>query len=309
MLVAFEAAARHGSFARAAEELVVTEGAVSRQIARLETLLTASLFDRRGNRVQLTDLGVRYARELTPLLTELERATTQVMTQAPDAEVLELAVISTFAGRWLIPRLPNFYKRNPGIAVNLTTRNVPFVLGGSRFSAAIAFADPAWAGMSLMPLFRTPLLPVCAPDLIRTDSNDAPPLSELSVLPLLHKRSTPNSWHQYASEFELPELGPATRGSFELFSLMIDAALAGLGVALVPAVYVAADIATGRLVAPWPAGRLTGKEFALIIPPAHANHAPLRAFSEWLTIEADDHQPAGANGDKVSTTCGANEAG
>ncbi|WFR74659.1 LysR family transcriptional regulator [Prescottella defluvii] len=161
--MAFEAAARHGSFSLAAQELVVTDGAISRQVARLEAFLGVSLFLRGGNRVELTAHGERYAEELGRLLVSLEQSTFQVMTTPPQQRVLELASIGTFATRWLIPRLPLFLREHPDVVVNLSTRNDPFVLNGSVFDAAITFAHPAWAGAESRHLFRSSLIPVCDP--------------------------------------------------------------------------------------------------------------------------------------------------
>ncbi|PLP04130.1 LysR family transcriptional regulator, partial [Klebsiella pneumoniae] len=107
-LLAFEAAARHGNFARAAAELALTEGAISRQIARLEALLDSKLFDRTGSRVRLNPAGARYARQVREILARLERDTHDVSGMPVDGRSLEIAVLPTFASRWLIPRLGRF---------------------------------------------------------------------------------------------------------------------------------------------------------------------------------------------------------
>ena len=121
-LMAFEAAARHGSFARAADELALTEGAISRQIARLEAFLGVPLFERIANRVRLVPNGVRYATQVREVLDRLERDSQYLMGQPVDGGSLEIATIPTFATRWLIPRLKQFNEQHPDITVHLAER-------------------------------------------------------------------------------------------------------------------------------------------------------------------------------------------
>ncbi len=170
-LMAFEAAARHRSFARAADELALTEGAISRQIARLEAFLGITLFERIGNRVRLLPNGERYAVQVRASLDRLERDSRYVMGQSSDSTSLDIATIPTFAMRWLIPRLARFQQQHPGIEINLTERMAPFVLADSGFDAAIHFEHPAWAGMHTYPLVQEVLVPVCIPSCCRPRAN------------------------------------------------------------------------------------------------------------------------------------------
>ena len=124
-LQAFEAAARHGNFARAAAELSLTEGAISRQIARLETLLGCRLFDRAGTRVKLNPVGSRYAHHVREMLERLERDTQYVMGMPEGSRSLEIAVLPTFCSRWLIPRLSSFQSLYPDITLNIAARTDP----------------------------------------------------------------------------------------------------------------------------------------------------------------------------------------
>jgi DNA-binding transcriptional LysR family regulator len=291
-LVAFDAAARHGSFSLAAHELVVTEGAVSRQVARLEAFVGVPLFHRGGNRVELTAPGARYAEEVERLLATLEQATLHVMTTPRQKKVLELAVVGTFATRWLIPRLPSFAREHPDAVVNLGTRNDPFVLGGSAFDAAITFPHPAWAGTTSRHLFRSPLVPVVRPDLV--PSGRRADRDVLAGLPLLHKTTTPTSWPDYARELGVDLQGAVSGGRFEQFSMLIEAALAGLGVALVPYLYVADEIRAGRLTPVEEPGRETGKDFILVTGPRAPRTDLLDQFSDWLVAEAASSAAGGA---------------
>ncbi|ARU94887.1 LysR substrate-binding domain-containing protein [Tatumella citrea] len=271
-LIAFEASARHGSFSRAATELFISEGAVSRQIARLEAQLGTTLFLRRGNRVELSGQGLRYAAEIREILGRLEQESLRLVAQPEDGRILELAVIPTFANRWLIPRLPDFVQQYPNIIVNLSERTKPFPLAGSGFDAAVHFSHPAWVGHHLRPLFDEYLIPVCRPD-------------GLSSQMLLHKRNTPNAWRDYAQSNPVPLSNTMAGPRFDLYSMLIDAALAGLGIALVPEVYVAAELASGRLHIPW-GGRQKGQTLAVITLNDEIADPHCHTLIRWLTEQA-----------------------
>ena len=260
-LQAFEAAARHGSFARAAEELARTEGAVSRQIGRLEAFLGVTLFERIGNRVRLAPNGARYAAQVREILDRLERDSLYLMGQPIEGASLDIAAIPTFATRWLIPRLKHFQARHPNITVHIAERMEPFLLAGSGFDAAIHFEHPAWAGMHLHPLLEEVLVPVCSPALLA----GAGAKPSLDALPRLHRRQNPDAWQAYAQAAGIVLTNSAVGARYDLHSMLIEAALAGLGVALVPRLYIDAS-EQGRLVAPWPEGKTVTKTSASSCP-------------------------------------------
>jgi len=142
-LIAFEAAARYQSFTRAADELALTQSAVSRQIAAMEEYLGVPLFNRVKQRLALTELGQIYAAQIRDHLLRLERDTLAIMSHQGTGGILELAVTPTFATRWLIPRLPGFYAKHDAIVLNLTTRAEPFLFTDTPFDAAIHFGSAA----------------------------------------------------------------------------------------------------------------------------------------------------------------------
>jgi len=282
-LTAFEAAARHGSFARAAEELSLTEGAISRQIGRLESFLGVPLFERVGNRVRLLPNGQRYAAQVRESLDRLDRDSQYLMGQPDNAASLDIAVTPTFAMRWLIPRLPAFSRVHPNITVHLSERTEPFVLAGSGFDAAVHFEHPAWAGMRTYPLLQEVLVPVCHPALIK----GAEARVLLDQLPRLHRRQSPDAWQRYAKDSGITLTNPAVGARYDLHAMLIEAALAGLGVALVPRLYVETELEQGRLVAPWPQGEAVSKTFCLVLPePMGLTPRPVKTFSRWLLEEA-----------------------
>ncbi len=290
-LLAFEAAARHGSFARAADELARTEGAVSRQIARLEAFLGVTLFERVGNRVRLAPNGARYAAQVRESLDRIERDSLYLMGQPLEGASLDIAVIPTFATRWLIPRLTRFQARHPAITVHLAERMNPFLLAGSGFDAAIHFEHPAWAGMHCHRLLEEVLVPVCSPALLARAGDPAAP-ETLDALPRLHRRQNPDAWQRYALEAGIALTHPAVGPRYDLHAMSIEAALAGLGVALVPRLYVGNELEQGRLVAPWPDSTAVSKCFCLVLPePVELSTAPLARFATWLIDEARDPAP------------------
>ena len=139
-LIAFEAAARHLSFTRSAEELSLTQSAVGRQVAALEEYLGTPLFNRFKRRISLTEAGELYAKRVRENLERIERDTLATMAHRSAGGILELAVIPTFATRWLIPRLPEFYTKHENVVINLTTRAAPFLFKDTPFDAAIQAA-------------------------------------------------------------------------------------------------------------------------------------------------------------------------
>ncbi len=274
-LLALEAAARHQSFARAAQELSLTEGAISRQIAKLESQLGVRLFHRVGNRVELSEPGARYAADMREALDLIERKTRQLIAEARSDAALEIGVIPTFASRWLIPRMARFHERHPQIRVNLRERTEPFELADSALHAAINIEHPTWSGLRVQPLFQAPLLAVCHPDLAAR-----PP----GKVPLLHKHEDGEQWTEYArqSGIDLPNVDGGPR--YDRFSLLIDAARAGMGMALVPRLYVEDDLHAGRLRAPWPEVQCLSERYVLVSRAGDPCPA-LALFQDWLFEE------------------------
>lgn len=213
-LMAFEAAARHGSFARAAGELALTEGAISRQIARLEDFLACKLFDRAGNRVSLSSNGARYALQVREILERLDRDSQYLRGLPSSSASLEIAVI-------------------------------PALLTGKDINVL------------------------------------------LNTLPRIHRRQNPDAWENYAHETGIVLENPSAGVRYDLHTMSIASALAGLGVALVPRIYIEAEIHEGKLVAPWPEAKTVTKNFCLVLPGTAAqNEGALTAFREWLLEEA-----------------------
>ena len=288
-LQAFDAAARHGNFARAAEELSLTEGAISRQIARLESLLNCKLFDRTGSRVKLNPAGARYARHVHETLERLERDTQYIMGLPEGGKSLDIAVLPTFSSRWLIPRLHSFMSLYPDITLNIAASTDPFILTGSGFDAVVHFEHPAWAGMRTQFLFQETLVPVCHPSLLSQQDI----FEQLNALPRIHRRQNPEAWHLYAREKGIHLDNPGQGVRYDLHEMAIAAVMARQGVALVPRMYVENELKHGLLVSPWPESTTLSKRFCLVKPSeTGVNNAALEDFERWLLAEIAPHPDA-----------------
>ena len=243
----FEAAARHESFTRAAEELSLTQSAVCRQVAGLEARLGVGLFQRIKKRVVLTSHGRHYASQIRKNLDRIERDTLELMAQRGVGQILEIAVVPTFASQWLIPRLPQFRTIRPDVTVNLSIRTEPFLFSDSSFDAAIYFGDAVWPGTQGQLLFREGnVLPVCSP-LLKPNANTLTP-EQLAELPLLHLSTRPDAWRNWFALNGMDQDVRAVRGArYDLFSMLSSAALAGLGVALIPEIMLGQELESGRL--------------------------------------------------------------
>lgn len=254
-LIAFEAAARHQSFTRSADELALTQSAVGRQIAILEEYLGVPLFNRVKKRISLTDVGTMYARQVRESLEKIERDTLGAMAHQGAGGILELAVIPTFATRWLIPRLPEFYAQHAHITLNLTTRAEPFMFTDTPFDAAIHFGNSVWPGAVAHHLFGEEMTPVCSPRLLNGSTSLRP--EDLENFTLLHQSARP-----------------------------------GLGIALVPRFFVLNELAGGELLIPCDLSLRNDKGYYLVYPECKQSSVLLMAFEKWLLETAQQYREA-----------------
>lgn len=283
-LIAFEAAARHGSFTRAADELALTQSAVCRQIGGLEEFLGLALFRRSRRGVQLTEAGQSYARRIAAQLDAVERDTLSVMGQQ-GAMSLELAVVPTFGTQWLVPRLKHFQAQHPQITLNLTNRTRPFLFADTDFDAAIYFGDGEWSGTEAHFLMPEDLQPVCSPALLP----DGEPLDAeaLAQMPLLQQTTRPYAWRQWFDALGMKVARDMTGPRLELFSMLAQAAEHGMGVALIPPFLIQRELAERRLVLAHPqAYRSETRAYYLMIPERKVESAGLVAFRDWVAGEA-----------------------
>lgn len=284
-LVAFESAARHGSITRAAAELNLTQGAVSRQIRQLESQLGTALFQRIRQRVLLSDAGRGYLAEIRPTLDALEVATQRAMAYAVGANVLKLAVPPTFSATWLASRLPQFLETHPGITINCAMRLPWFDYGSEKFDVGIYLGQPTIAGVIARPLVDAEVLPVCSSP-FRTAHRIKTP-ADLARVPLLHQTNQPMAWADWFAGAGVsgPAGFPGPR--FEHVAMLARAAVAGLGVALVPSCLVEDELAGGVLKALLPNSPRNRVMFYLGIPETKVTSPAVRAFADWISAAAE----------------------
>lgn len=285
-LALFEAAARHQSFARAADEMCVTESAVSRQISALESYLGVQLFSREKQHVTLTNAGRDYSSHIATNLNELELHTRSLMEHKGIGGVLELAVIPTFANRWLLPRLHEFCAAHPDITLNLSERPDPFPFRGTNFDAALHFDHPAWTGVVKVDLFDEEVVPVVSPRHYDLSTLRKP--DDLLTIPLLNKSTRTEAWQRWFELAGYPDLGVRTAMRFELYAMVIEAARAGLGAGLVPRFYVQDEIARGDLAIPFDVSLKHEKRYCLVYPEYKQDSTVVKSFRDWVVNVAED---------------------
>lgn len=293
-LIAFECAARHQSFTRSADELALTQSAVSRQIACLEDYLGVPLFNRIKKRLSLTDVGRAYAKQVREHLERIERDTLAAMAHRGAGGILELAVIPTFASRWLIPRLPQFYAQHPHITLNLTTRAEPFMFTDTMFDAAIHFGNPVWPGAVTHHLFGEEMMPVCSPRLLDGRTKVKP--VELTRLTLLHQSARAEAWRHWLVQAGIHDAACMRGQRYEFFSMLVEAARAGLGVALMPRFLVLNELASGELVIPCDIPLRNEKGYYLVYPEYKHGSPLLEVFQQWLLGTARQYCEADFSG-------------
>jgi LysR family transcriptional regulator, glycine cleavage system transcriptional activator len=285
-LALFESAARHSSFARAAADMYLTESAVSRQIAALESYLGVKLFDRIKKQVVLTEAGRQYSQAIGTNLDEIEMHTTSLMSHRGAGGILELAVIPTFGNRWLIPRLRGFFSQHPSVTINLSERPEPFAFRGTNFDLALHYDHPSWIGVKKVNLFDEEVVPVANPRHFDFSTMQSP--VDLLKHVLLYKRSRPDAWPHWFELAGLPADAQWTQTvRMEMYSMVVEAARAGLGVGLVPRIYVSDEIARGDLKIPFDIPLKHEKRYCLIYPDYKSDSPLVQRFTDWVVEEAE----------------------
>ncbi len=279
LLLAFEAAARHQSYTRAATELSLTQSAVSRQVQALEQQLGLTLFRREGRQVRLTDVGRLYQRELSEALGRIRGATLQALAYQSGVGTLRLATLPTFGSKWLLPRLNDFYKAHPGMLVHLHSRIEAIDFDTSEIDAAIGVASGDLPGLISHRLHAEELLVILPAQAANEQPHWSP--TRISEQLLLNVANNPHAWGEWFSHHGLPHRSMHLGPSFELTSHLIQAVQAGIGVGLVPRVLVEDELAKGALYSPGLAFA-SQRSYYLIYPPRNEALPSLRAFRAWL---------------------------
>uniref|UniRef100_Q07JX4 Transcriptional regulator, LysR family n=1 Tax=Rhodopseudomonas palustris (strain BisA53) TaxID=316055 RepID=Q07JX4_RHOP5 len=285
-LRAFEAAARHLSFTTAATELNVTQTAISHQIKRLEQELGIQLFVRQNRSLALTPQARDYLPGIRAAFNDLRLATDRLL-RKDNANVLTVSTLTSLAVKWLLPRLPAFQAAHPAIDVRITTSTALVDFRSDDVDAAIRYGRGQWPGLQASWLMADEMFPVCSPALLAGTKPLKTP-QDLAHHTLLHTSGGyDDDWRLWltAAGFSA-DLAPPRGLSFDLIFLTVQAAIDGLGVAMGRTSYVEADLAAGRLVAPFATKLPDEWGFYLVSPIATAEAPKIAAFRQWLIAAA-----------------------
>ncbi len=286
-LVFFEAAVRHLSFTAAAQELGTSQPAVSQRISLLEEDLGTPLFKRAHRGVSLTPEGLQLVTAVRESLSGIGDVAAKIRARR-ERQVLTVATDFGFATYWLMPRLAALRELVPELDVRIVTSQNQFDIRGESVDMAIAFGDGQWPGCSASHLLPEIVVPVCSPAFYR-DQNLGGRAADLSALPLLHLESTePQRWLRWDGWFAAHGLRSAGTGhdlTLNNYPLVIQAAVAGQGVALGWAPLVDELIRQGQLVAAFPQPQRTARGYFLVEPNSRRNNAALHRFRSWMVQE------------------------
>ena len=294
LIQGFEAAARTLSFTRAAEELCITQSAVSRQIRTLEEHLGVALFERRPRSLALTEQGLALQRTATEVLERLQETANRLRA---DAGVPHLTVSTTggFASLWLIPRLRTFTALHPEVDVRISATYATVNLERSLVDVAVRYCQAEDAPDSAVRLFGEELFPVCSSILLTEGIHPLRTLADLQHHALLHMDvdgATHMDWDTWLAAQGYPGLRPAASIRFDSYEQMIQAAVGGQGVAMGIGRLVSGLMASGQLVAPFGASMLGARAYFIIRSALTGDRPQVRAFVDWLIAEAKAALPA-----------------
>lgn len=282
-LRSFEAAARHGSFTRAAGELHVTQAAVSQQVRQLEEYLGSPLFERQPRGIALTERGRRYFLRVSASLEEISRATESASLR--HEQTLVVTTMGSFASGWLLPRLPRFHQRHPRIVVRLEMTGTLVDLHLSDVDAAIRYGQGRWPGLRTELLLRDSVFPVCTPELAASlDPDDV--LGSIARVPLLYDFEDNEDWSMWLAAAGHPGERPRLDASFADSAVLVRAALQGQGLALARSELTRDELESGRLVRPFDAEVPCVYSYYLVYPEAIRTDPTFQRFREWLLEEA-----------------------
>ncbi|MCG8692796.1 MAG: transcriptional regulator GcvA [Minwuiales bacterium] len=282
-LRAFEAAARHLSFTKAAEELNLTPSAISHQVKALEDFLGASLFRRLHRSLALTDVGRAYLPPLTEAFDRIHGATAEVLGRLYDGP-LTVTMVPTFAIRWLVPRLGHFQAQHPDIEVRLMTGVELVDFEHSSVDAAIRYGNGDWPNVRKTLLMREELVPVCSPALLENGAPLKTP-SDLKHFTLLHDLHRPDEWRMWLTAAGAKDVDPDRGPKFQGSALALQAAIEGLGVVIIYPPLAEQDLESGRLVIPLDFQLPVRSGYYLLYPEDRADDPRIKAFERWLLSE------------------------
>ncbi len=281
---AFEAAARRLSFTLAAEELNVTQAAVSHQVKALEQRLGVPLFRRLNRGLRLTDAGALYRTELEDILDRLEQATERLRASEA-AGLLTVSTGTSFASKWLVPRLQRFRERRPDIDVRIDADDALTDFRRDNVDLAIRYGGGVYPGLYSVKLLQDTVFPVCGPKLLEGPYPLRAP-EDLKHHTLLHDQGVVEDWSSWLRTAGVSGVDASRGPSFSHSAMLIEAAIAGQGVALARSSMVAHDLREGRLVQPFLLSLRPEFSYWVVCPQGTVDKPKIAEFRAWVLEEA-----------------------
>ncbi len=283
ILRSFECAARLESFTKAAEELHLTQSAVSRQVKELEQIIGVDLFRRVGRQVVLSEAGANLSNDIATDLKNIRQSVLRAISAGERGRSMRIATLPTFANRWLIPRLADFSLLHPEITINLATRLEPFDMTKERFDLAIHFGLDDWPNTKMVRVFKDEMIAVFSKDFQR--KYNILKAEQLKNVPLLHLETRPTAWRDWFKNSDKSEKSAYHGQQFDQFSMLIAGALASIGAALLPKYLIEKELDSGSLVQLGKTSLKTNKSY-FVVTPSGGSKPHIEAFSNWIKSAA-----------------------
>lgn len=288
LLRAFIATARHLSISRAAEELSLTQSAVSKQVIELESMLGTPLFERVRKRLLLSPVGQRYLGRIEPLVKAIEAATLEIIAHGDSGGALHISCLPSFGAKWLIPRLTAFRAAHPDVTLHF----VPFSQGYDfhlpELDCAIRYGEGTWPGATASYLTGRTMVVIAPPRAARAMPLRKP--QDVARHVLLQHATVPEAWENWCRRHRVDGINPLNGPTLDQYTSLVHAVMAGMGLALVPRCLVQDELQAGVITAPLdgtPAGEFeTSSGYHLCHPEGKAQVPALRAFRDWIVAQA-----------------------
>ncbi len=283
-LQCFEAVARHMSFTLAAQDLSLTQSAISKQIAQLEATLRQPLFHRSPRGLALTPAGRMYLREVRSILNQVDASARYVMGYGQADETLTIAVQPTFGTSWLIPRIKHFLQAYPHIQVVTKGDARPFDLMQSRIDISLFYGAGSLPGADCHRLFDAPVAAVCRPDVF--SANEGRTLVDLEQCTLIQCSSRPEIWRDWFVHQGFDAIHAYRGPRFDTFAMCLQAALEGVGIAIMPKMFAEKALADGSLVQAWPYVQASDGAYHVAYASHFSTLPKVRSFVDWVLEQA-----------------------
>lgn len=284
-LHAFEVTARQGSFTRAAQEMCITQGAVSKQIKHLESFLGVNLFLRTHSGLVLTHAGHSYLRDVQASLSRIEAASLALIAHQGMGGTLNLTCMPSFAAKWLIPRLPDLRQRYPDLHIGFLPHRMGYDFSSPEVDAAVRYGGGIWPNSQADYIAGREVVPVCNPQLFKMLPRSP---ADLLTRPLLHHTTAQQSWPDWFSDNNHDTHRSREGARFDQFTMLTQAAIAGFGTALIPRCLIEDELRDSKLIIPLDLPTLARNAYYLCYPDHKSLVPTLQVFRAWLLDATSD---------------------